>query len=44
LVVVEGGRPFLGKDLDVVIQRSVQTPQGRLFFAQPAAVAAENAH
>ena len=44
LVVVEGGRPFLGKELDVVIQRSVQTPQGRLFFAQPAAVAAENAH
>jgi uncharacterized protein YacL len=44
LVVVEGGRPYLGKELDVVIQRSVQTPQGRLFFAQPAAAAAENVH
>lgn len=42
LVVVEGGRPFLGKEVDVVIQRSVQTPQGKLFFAQPVAVEAES--
>jgi uncharacterized protein YacL len=35
LVVVEGGRRFLGKELDVVISRSVQTAQGQLFFAHP---------
>ena len=42
LVVVEGGRPFLGKELEVVIQRSVQTPQGKLFFAQPVPSEAES--
>lgn len=42
LVVVEGGRPFLGKEVDVVIQRSVQTPQGKLFFALPVALEAES--
>lgn len=43
LVVVEGGRAYLGKELDVVIQRAVQTPQGKLFFAQPAGAAVESA-
>ncbi|HEV7214942.1 MAG TPA: PIN domain-containing protein [Chloroflexota bacterium] len=41
LIVVEGGRAFLGQDLDVIIQRAVQTPQGRLLFAQPAPAEAE---
>jgi uncharacterized protein YacL len=44
LVVVEGGRSFLGREVDVVIQRSVQTPQGKLFFAQPTSVEAESLH
>jgi uncharacterized protein YacL len=44
LVVVEGGRTFLGREVEVVIQRSVQTPQGKLFFAQPISVEAESVH
>jgi uncharacterized protein YacL len=41
---VEGGRSLLVREVDVVIQRSVQTPQGKLFFAQPTSVEAESLH
>ncbi|MGI8914660.1 MAG: PIN/TRAM domain-containing protein [Chloroflexota bacterium] len=44
LIVVEGGRAFLGREVDVIIQRSVQTPQGKLFFALPTSVEAESVH
>ena len=42
LVVIEGGRRFIGRELDVVISRSLQTAQGHLFFAEPASSEAES--
>jgi len=35
MVVVEGGRKFIGSEVDVVITRVLQTQTGRMVFAQP---------
>lgn len=35
MVVVEGGRKFIGNDVDVVVTRVLQTQTGRMVFAQP---------
>ncbi|MBI4298709.1 MAG: PIN domain nuclease [Chloroflexi bacterium] len=35
MVVVEGGRRYISTHLDVVITRVLQTPAGRIIFAQP---------
>ncbi len=35
MVVVEGGRPFLERDLDVTVTRVLQTVAGRMVFAHP---------
>ncbi len=39
MVVVEGGKRFLNSDLDVTVSRVLQTPTGRIIFAQPKAAA-----
>ena len=35
MVVVEGGRHHLNKQLDVIVTRVLQTVAGRMIFAQP---------
>ena len=35
MVVVEGGKKIIGKELDVVVTSVLQTTAGRLIFAQP---------
>lgn len=37
LIVVDGGRRFVGSEVDITIDRSVQTGQGKLLFAKPVA-------
>lgn len=39
MVVVEGGKRFLNSDLEVTVSRVLQTPTGRIIFAQPKAAA-----
>ncbi|MSQ12950.1 MAG: hypothetical protein EXR47_02180 [Dehalococcoidia bacterium] len=39
MVVVEGGNRFLNSDLEVTVNRILQTPTGRIIFAQPKAAA-----
>lgn len=34
MVVVENGRPFIGREVDVVVTSLLQTPAGRIVFAQ----------
>ena len=34
MVVVEGGRPFIGSDTEVTVTRVLQTSAGRIIFAQ----------
>lgn len=34
MVVVENGRPFIGKEVEVVVTSLLQTPAGRIVFAQ----------
>ncbi len=34
MVVVENGRPFVGKEVEVVVTSLLQTPAGRIIFAQ----------
>lgn len=35
MIVVEGGKPFIGSTLDVSVTRVLQTIAGRMIFAQP---------
>lgn len=35
MIVVEGGRRFIGRDLEVVITRVLQTAAGRIIFSHP---------
>jgi uncharacterized protein YacL len=35
MVVVEGGKRFLGQPLDVVVTSALQTSSGRMIFARP---------
>lgn len=35
MIVVEGGKPFIGNTLDVTVTRVLQTVAGRMIFAQP---------
>ncbi|MBI2866119.1 MAG: PIN domain nuclease, partial [Chloroflexi bacterium] len=35
MVVVEGGRRYLNRDLSVVVSRVLQTAAGRIIFAHP---------
>jgi uncharacterized protein YacL len=35
MVVVEGGKRFLGQSLDVVVTSALQTSAGRMIFARP---------
>ena len=35
MVVVEGGRPYLGKEIDVIVTKALQTAAGRMLFAKP---------
>jgi Integral membrane protein (PIN domain superfamily) len=35
MVVVEQGRKFIGKELEVVVAHLLHTPSGRIVFAQP---------
>ncbi|QJA06620.1 TRAM domain-containing protein [Thermosulfurimonas marina] len=37
MVVVEGGREFIGQEVEVVVTSLLQTPSGRIVFAQPKA-------
>ncbi len=37
MVVVEGGRRLIGKEVEVVVTSVLQTPSGRIVFAQPRA-------
>ncbi|OAQ20939.1 PIN/TRAM domain-containing protein [Thermosulfurimonas dismutans] len=39
MVVVEGGRGLIGKEVSVVVSSVLQTPAGRIIFAQPKAEA-----
>ncbi len=39
MVVVEGGRNLIGKEVSVVVSSVLQTPAGRIIFTQPKAVA-----
>ncbi len=36
MVVVEGGRPYLGKEIEVIVTKALQTAAGRMLFAKPA--------
>jgi uncharacterized protein YacL len=36
MVVVDGGREFLGEEVDVVVTSVLQTAAGRMIFTQPA--------
>jgi len=36
MVVVEGGRPYLGKEIEAVVTKALQTAAGRMLFAKPA--------
>jgi uncharacterized protein YacL len=42
MVVVEGGRRYLGEQLDVVVTRVLQTVAGRMIFAQPKSTSDHN--
>ncbi len=35
MVVVEGGRPYIGQTIDVVVNKVLQTAAGRMIFARP---------
>jgi uncharacterized protein YacL len=35
MVVVEGGKRFIGQPLDVVVTSALQTAAGRMIFARP---------
>jgi uncharacterized protein YacL len=35
MVVVEGGKRFIGQALDVVVTSALQTAAGRMIFARP---------
>jgi uncharacterized protein YacL len=35
MIVVEGGKPFIGSDVEVTVTRVLQTIAGRMIFAQP---------
>jgi len=35
MVVVEGGRRFINKDIDIIVSRVLQTSAGRMIFASP---------
>jgi uncharacterized protein YacL len=35
MVVVEGGRRYLGNEVSIVVTRVLQTAAGRMIFAQP---------
>ncbi len=39
MVVVEGGKDLIGKEVSVVVSSVLQTPSGRIIFTQPKAVA-----
>ncbi len=35
MVVVEGGRPYIGKTIEVIVNKVLQTAAGRMIFARP---------
>jgi uncharacterized protein YacL len=35
MVVVEGGRPHLGEEIEVEVSSVLQTPSGKMLFARP---------
>jgi len=39
MVVVEGGRGLIGKEVSVVVSSVLQTPAGRIIFTHPKAEA-----
>ena len=34
MIVVDGGRRFVGEDVDVIVTSALQTAEGRLIFAK----------
>ena len=41
MVVVDQGRPLIGRSIDVVVTSAIQTAAGKMFFAKPTEAASE---
>jgi uncharacterized protein YacL len=35
MIVVEGGRPYVGQTIPILVKKVLQKTEGRLVFAQP---------
>jgi len=44
MVVVEGGRPYIGRNIDLIVTKVLQTSAGRMIFATPEEIYHRQAH